>query len=376
MFFLALSPILLDISASTGIKAGDFNLVFTFFTIGSVIGQLTSILYNRKFSSLTLLVASFTVLIPVTFALSRTSNLYAFYALYFISGYILGVVWLQANNNIVRSRIKNKDRLTSVALSFYPIGAFTAPYISSSLVARGMDWQVFYYILIFLIIIIIILYLTITRKIGYLSLKHDQRISFKEVFTDKRRNILFVLTAVMLGVYAISETVIATWAPTFFRTERSYSIGDAALIISLFWGGVLVGRVITGILSGKIKAYYLVFILSSIAVLSAVSIYFSGSRNLDLVIIVIIGLGYSAIFPLLISTGSTVYKLGSGVLLTILFSAGNIGISMTPYMTRFFSGFSMLLSISMAPIFMMVLVILSILIIIYSKAINIKNNNI
>ncbi len=134
LFFLTLSPILLDISASTGIKTGDFNLVFTFFTIGSVIGQLTSIQYNRRFNSLTVLVASFIILIPVTLILSRISSLYAFYILYLISGYILGVIWLQANNNIMRSRIKNKDRLISFALSFYPIGAFVAPYISSSIV--------------------------------------------------------------------------------------------------------------------------------------------------------------------------------------------------------------------------------------------------
>lgn len=376
LFFLTLSPILLDISVSTGIKTGDFNLVFTFFTIGSVIGQLTSILYNRRFSSLSVLVAGFIVLIPVTFVLSRVSSLYAFYILYFISGYILGVIWLQANNNIMRSRIKNKDRLISLALSFYPIGAFVAPYISSSIVGRGMNWQIIYYILIFLIIIIIILFLVITRRIGYLSLKRAEKISFKEIFTDRRRNILFVLSAVMLGVYAISETVIATWAPTFFRTERSYTIGDVALIVSLFWGGILLGRVITGIFSGKIRAYYLVLILSLIAILSSISIYFSGSRNLDLILIIIVGLGYSAIFPLLISTGSAVYKMGSGVLLTILFAAANLGISLTPYMTRFFSGFNMLLSISLAPIFMMVFIILSISIIIYSRSIKIKNNNV
>ncbi|MCK5566260.1 MAG: MFS transporter, partial [Actinomycetia bacterium] len=347
-----------------------------FFTIGSVIGQLTSILFNKRFNSLSILVVSFITLIPVTFALSRITSLYGFYILYFMGGYFLGVVWLQANNNIMRSRIKNKDRLISVALSFYPIGAFVAPYISTSIVGRGMNWQILYYILIFLIIIIIILYLVITRRLGYLSIKRDQKISFKEVFIDKRRNILFILTAVMLAMYSISETVIATWAPTFFRTERAYNIGDAALVVSLFWGGILVGRVITGILAGKIRAYYLVLILSLIAVLSTVSIYFSGSRNLDLIIIVIVGLGYSAIFPLLVSTGSNIYKMGSGVLLTILFAAANLGISVTPYMTRFFSGFSMLLSISLAPIFMMVFIILSISIIIYSRSIKIKNNSV
>ena len=375
LFVLTLSPILLDISASTGIKASDFNLVFTFFTIGSVVGQLTSVLYNKRFSSLSILVASFIALIPVTFALSRITGLFAFYILYFLSGYLMGVIWLQANNTIIRSRIKKKDRLITLALSFYPIGAFLAPYISSSIVSRGLDWRNIYYILIFLILIIIILYLVITRKIGYLSQKDDQKISFREIFTNKNRNILFIITAVMLGIYAISETVIATWAPTFFRSERSFSIGDAALIVSLFWGGILVGRVITGIFSGKIKTKYLLLILSSVGVLSAISIYFVDSRSIILLIVFIVGLGYSAIFPLLVSSGSSIYKSGSGVLLTILFASANLGLSLAPYMTRFFSGFNMLFSISMAPIFMVIFIIINISLIIYSSRSKIEYKN-
>jgi MFS transporter, FHS family, glucose/mannose:H+ symporter len=373
LFFLTLSPILLDISASTGIKIGNLSLIFTFFTIGSAIGQLTSIQYNRRFSPLTVLVASFIVLIPVTLGLSWSKNLATFYILYFISGYILGVVWLQANQNIVRSRIKNKDKLTTLALSFYPIGAFMAPYISSFIVGRDMNWQVLYYLLIFLILIIIILYLTITRRIKYLSIKPDEKISIREVFNDKSRNILFVLTAVMLFIYCISETVVATWAPTFFRTERYFNIGETALAISLFWGGFLIGRLITGMISGKIKTSYLILILASIAFISAISIYFFNSRNISLIIMFIIGLGYSSIFPLLVYTGSTIYKLGRGLLLTILFTGMNLGIALVPFMIRFFSGFNMLLSISLAPIFMMVFIILSISIIIYSRAIKLKN---
>ncbi|MES0341338.1 MAG: MFS transporter [Candidatus Humimicrobiaceae bacterium] len=376
LFILTLSPILLDISASTGIKTSDFNLVFTFFTIGSITGQLTSVLYNKRFNSLSILVASFIVLIPVTFTLSQITGLFTFYILYFISGYFMGVIWLQANTNIMRSRIKNKDRLISVALSFYPIGAFLSPYISSSIVSRGIDWQVLYYILIFLIIIIIILYLIITRRIGYMSIKNDQKISFKEIFTNKTKNILFILMAVMLGVYAISETVIATWAPTFFRSERSFNISDAALVVSLYWGGILVGRVITGILSGKLKTNYLILILSSIGLISAISIYFVDNKNIILIIAFVVGLGYSAIFPLLVSSGSNIYKLGSGVLLTILFASANLGLSLAPFMTRFFSRFNMTISISLAPIFMMIFIIISISLIIYSRRSNIVSKNI
>ena len=77
LYFLTLSPILLDISKSMGIKTGDLSLIFAFFTIGSVMGQLTSILYNKKFKSLTVITTGFIILIPITIILSLTKELYA-----------------------------------------------------------------------------------------------------------------------------------------------------------------------------------------------------------------------------------------------------------------------------------------------------------
>jgi len=370
LYFLTLSPILLDISKSTGIETGDLNLIFTFFTIGSVIGQLTSVLYNKKFKSLTIIVTGFIVLIPATIILSLTNGLYAFYVLYLICGYILGVIWLQVNQNILRSRIKNKDRLITIGLSFYPVGALISPYISFTLVARGIDWRYIYYLLILLIILILSLYLLITRKIKYLSLKPEERISIKKVFSQKSKNILFILTAVMLLFYTMSETVIATWAPTFFRSERLFNVGEAALLISLFWAGILIGRVITGILAGAVKTNLLILVLSLLSIAAIIILYFSQSKNSNLAIMVLVGVGYSSIFPLLISFGSTIYKSGSGILLTILFASANIGIAMAPYLTRSFSRFGMLASISLAPILMMVLVVLIISLIIYSKILN------
>ena len=366
LYFLTLSPILLDISRSTGINTGDLSLIFTFFTIGSVMGQLTSILYNKKFKSLTIIITGFIILIPITIILSLTRELYAFYILYLFSGYILGVIWLQANQNIIRSRIKNKDRLITVGLSFYPIGALMSPYISYSLVTRGIDWRFIYYLLVLLILLILSLYLSITRKIEYLILKTEKKISLKKTFSQKSKNILFILTLIMLLFYTMSETVIATWAPTFFRSERLFNVGEAAFLISLFWAGILLGRIITGILAGRIKASYLILMLSLFSLIAIIILYFSQSKNSNLVMIIFVGLGYSSIFPLLVSSGSTIYRSGSGIFLTILFASANLGIAIAPYLTRFFSRFGMLASISLAPALMVVLVVLVIFSIIYS----------
>ncbi|HAJ95703.1 MAG TPA: hypothetical protein DCP02_05655 [Actinobacteria bacterium] len=373
LYFLTLSPILLDISKSTGIDTGDLNLIFTFFTMGSVIGQLTSVLYNKKFKSLTIIVTGFIVLIPITIILSLTGELYVFYILYLICGYILGAIWMQANQNLLRSRIKNKDRLITIGLSFYPVGALISPYISFALVARGLDWRYIYYLLILLILLILSLYLSITRKIKYLVMEPEKKLSLKEIFSQKSKNILFILTAAMLLLYTMSETVIATWAPTFFRSEKFFNMGEAALLISLFWAGILAGRAITGVLAGRIKANHLILMLSLLSLTAIIILYFSQGKNSNLAIMIFVGLGYSSIFPLLISSGSTIYKSGTGIPLTILFASANLGIASAPYLTRFLSGFGMLASVALAPILMMGVVVLVVSSIIYHGRLN-KNH--
>jgi predicted MFS family arabinose efflux permease len=367
IFFISLGPILLDISTTTGIDVGNLNLIFTFYTVGSVIGQLTSVLYNKKFKALNIILTGFIVLIPITFSLSFSNTLIAFYILYFIAGYILGVIWIQANRNIIRSKVENKDRLTTIALSFYPVGAFAAPFIASTIVSNNLSWRFLYYIISLIIIIIIIFYLTITRKVKYDTIKQEEVLSFKEIFLCKNKNTIFILTTFLLVAYCISETVIATWSPTFLRSEKMFDIQSAALFVSIFWISIIAGRVIVGFLAGKIKANYMVLILSGIAVASMFFMFLSDSKYFIFIAVIFAGLGFSGIFPLLISSGSTIYKKGKGVLLTILFASANLGISTSSYLTRFVSQHNMTLSVFLSIIFMSVTMILIIFHIFYKK---------
>jgi len=357
----------LDISITTGIDVGNLNLIFTFYTVGGVIGQLTSVLYNKKFKALNIIITGFVVLIPITFSLSFSSKLIAFYILYFIAGYILGVIWIQANGNIIRSKVRNKDRLTTVALSFYPIGAFTAPFIASTIVSNNLNWRFLYYIISLIIIVIIILYLTITRKAKYDTIKQEEVLSFKEIFLHKNKNTIFILTTFLLVAYCISETVIATWSPTFLRSEKMFDIQSAAFFVSIFWISILAGRVIIGFFAGKVKANYMILILSGVAVASMFFMFLSDSKYFIFIAVIFVGLGFSGIFPLLISSGSTIYKKGKGVLLTILFASAHLGISVSSYLTRFVSKYNMTLSVFISIIFMGVTMILIIFHIFYKK---------
>ena len=86
IFYNVASLMLIEISKSTGIAIANLSLVFTFYTIGVVIGQLTSVIYNRKFKKIQIILAGYVLTIPIAISISVNSNLILFYVLYLISG--------------------------------------------------------------------------------------------------------------------------------------------------------------------------------------------------------------------------------------------------------------------------------------------------
>src|SRR5450830_381891 len=194
IFFNITRPILIEISNSTGITAANLSLVFTFFTVGAVIGQMTSIFFNRRFKKIYIVLAGFIIQIPLTVILSFNSNLAFFYILYVISGYILGVIWLQANQYVLESNVKNKERIITILVTLYPVGAFVSPFISSSIIKAGLSWRFIYYIIIFLISINIILYIVVKgRKKESAFDQKEAKLPLREIFTDRTKNLIFVI---------------------------------------------------------------------------------------------------------------------------------------------------------------------------------------
>ncbi len=352
LFFLLASPILLDISKDTGLEAGNLSLIFTLYTVGGITGQLTSVFYSRTFKRLNIILAGYFMLLPVTMALYFTQTLIIFYILYFIAGYILGLIWIQVNTNIFESVVKNKDRLTTMALTFYPIGAFFAPMIASFIVKNNFNWRHIYGVIILFIIITVILFIFITRKRKYFSKDGGRKTKLRKVFSSKLNNILLLIISVSIITYCLAETVISTWSPTFFRLARSFDVQSAGLIVSVFWISIIVGRGIVSALTGRVNSSYIMLSLAIIAIISTTFAIYLDSTTLIFITIFIAGLGFSGLFPLLVSSGNKIFDKGKDLIATILFAAGNVGISLAPFLTKIISSSSLRLSVLISVIFM------------------------
>ncbi len=391
IFFMILSPIFIEISNETKITPENLNIIITFFTLGLILGQLTSVFYNKKYKKITIIISGYILEAILLIGISFSRQLFLFYILYFLLGYIAGVLWLQATQYILESKIENKDRLTTIFLSFYPIGNFTAPLIVSLTVKNGIYWRYIYYVIVGIIIVIITLYLllklkykswqkTISSTNSLNSLdslntlntdgknpKNPNTVSFKNTFVDKKINIIFILGCFMLFFYCISETIMSTWTPTFLRTVKFFEINNAGISVSIFWIAILLGRIIVSFIVNKFKVNYILLSLSIIALIS-ISIFPLLNNKITLLTLVFFaGLGCSGIITLGISRTSTVYEHNRGFLASIVFAAVNIGASIAPFIIKTISNYSIYYSMLAAALSMLITSIIIFVKIIYEK---------
>ena len=108
VLFMTAGPMLIEMSRSTGYSTGDLSLVFTFFIIGLVTGQLTSVLFNRKFRKIIIIFSGYILIIAMLVLLANIGHLYLFYISYLLTGYISGVIWIQATKYILENKIKKE----------------------------------------------------------------------------------------------------------------------------------------------------------------------------------------------------------------------------------------------------------------------------
>lgn len=305
--------------------------------------------YNRRFNKRKIIITVYLFVILFLLLLSFNTSKIFFYILYLLLGYIAGVIWIKATKYILENRIRNKDRLTTIFLSFYPVGSMVAPFIGSSLIDNGINWRYSYYIIAAAALVILLLFIFFKRDRRDKEIQEEEHTSLKEIFINRKINVLFAMGCLILFFYCISETIMATWSPTFLRTAHSFDIRFAGLAVTIFWFTVILGRIIVSIFTGKFNTNYMLLILSIMAV-AAMTIFVPMRTVISsLIVMGFVGLGHSGIITLGVSSASTVYTKGRGVLASFVFASINAGASSAPFLTRYVSKTSMTWSVIIAP---------------------------
>lgn len=116
------------------------------------------------------------------------------------------------------------------------------------------------------------------------------------------------LSVAVFFVYTGIEAAAGTWAYTMFTEARGVSMVTAGAWVSLYWGGLSAGRLLSGVVAGFVPAHRLVrWCIAGIA-LGAGMIWSNVTSHLSFFGLGLMGLASAPVFPSLIS--STPARLG------------------------------------------------------------------
>lgn len=270
-----------------------------------------------------------------------------------IMGYGAGAIDTALNNYI---SLHYEARHMSWLHCFWGLGVTVSPLIMSLFLEGDKgNWRNGYRVISvvqFIIAFLVLLFITKWKKFD----KKSEDSIEKEVKSDAKLNIFktkgLITSVLSQGLYCSMEFLIGTWGASFLVNSHRLTPDVAAKWISLYYGGIMLGRLISGFISikasdntlirgGIITAFFGIFILT----LPLGNISFLG--------LLLIGIGFGPIFPCILHsvpdrfgkefsadiTGyhmGGAYALGFAVQLTFGYVATATSFNITPFVLLFF----------------------------------------
>jgi len=215
-----------------------------------------------------------------------------------ILGYGAGVIDTGLNNFV---SLHYKARHMNWLHAFWGIGVTISPLIMSLfLTGETGSWRNGYRVIALLQLAISIIVVSAIKKWKSVENK-DTLVEESKTASDKTMlqilKIKGVLTSVLSqGLYCSMEFLIGTWGASFLVNVHSVMPDEAAKWISLYFGGITLGRIISGFIS--IKASDNMMIRGGIVVsLMGIVLLALPLGNISFFGLLLIGIGFGPIFP-------------------------------------------------------------------------------
>lgn len=181
---------------------------------------------------------------------------------------------------------------------FWGIGVTVSPMIMSQfLTGEEGAWRSGYRVIALLqLIIALIVLCTLPKWKGVEEAVEQEEGKSDKGFLDILK-IKGVLTGILsLGLYCSMEFLLGTWGATYIVNALSISPDTAAMWVSLYYGGIMLGRMISGFVSMKLNDNNLIRCGIAVAFVGIIVLLLP-LGNISLVGLLLIGVGFGPIFP-------------------------------------------------------------------------------
>ncbi len=316
-----LSASLLEIASDFGIAPSRAGILYTLHFGGFLGLILLSLLLHglrARLRVVTLAAALYTLALA-TAAVSGSFLLLA--VALFVAGGSGGLIESHtATLQVMTSRNESEaGRLVALTQIFFAVGALVTPVYLALEESLGADWRKLFYALA--AVALIALLFGLRMRADRFAYVHGEGGTFLW------RPLIRV--SVAMAFYVGAEVTIFGWAPTVMELYHDIPLGRARLAPTLFWIGMLAGRVVTARITGRFSPIALLRFTSLLGVVSAVMLATVSAEWLLWLGLVLASVACAGIWPLIVATsGASGHETGT----TIVVAAGGLGAALFPYL--------------------------------------------
>ncbi|MCG7384500.1 MFS transporter [Paenibacillus sp. ACRRY] len=186
---------------------------------------------------------------------------------------------------------------------FYGVGVSLSPYLMSLALSGHNNWREGYRVVFYIqgiIALITIITLPVWKRV-----KHNHNDANTDNFkTVSIANLAKLPAARTVWLFFISscaiEFTVGIWGSTFLVKSEGLAAQDAAKIITFYYIGMALGRLMSGILANRLSSWKLIHIGVSIVLVALVLLLSPFGSIVSVIALFLIGFGNGPVFPNLI----------------------------------------------------------------------------
>lgn len=232
------------------------------------------------------------------FGISYSPNIVVMMICSIILGYGAGAIDTGLNSYV---SLHYKAKHMNWLHCFWGMGVAISPMIMSAFLGEGEGaWRTGYRVVAMLQLLIALFVLTSLKKWNQDAVAQTQQEERSEATMGQLFRAKGLVTSILsLGLYCSAEYVIGTWGATYAVNVHSIAPEIAARWVSLYYGGIMVGRMICGFLPDAVTDNQRIRYGVALSVLGMV-ILLLPFKSVSLAGLLLIGIGFGPIFPAVI----------------------------------------------------------------------------
>ncbi|MGA2362265.1 MAG: MFS transporter [Candidatus Aminicenantales bacterium] len=319
----AILPSLFEkIGFSTG-AAGNLFLTMNFAML--VMTIVFGPLVDRFGFKVLLIVCS--LLVAASFLLLTMASTYG---LVLIAAVVLGFGGggLNGGTNALTSDINPAKRRAALNLLgiFFGFGALTIPFLIGTLLKTlGLGR------ILVLATLLSLVPLALFALFRFPKAKQAQGFPLKQAARVVRNPLLW-LCGLLLFFQSGNEFTAGGWISTYLQKTFGVSPSAAALVLAGYWAAVMAGRLLSARLAKALHGEKLVFLSAGLALAAAVLLAASPSGAPAMAGAVLLGLGFSAIYPTTLAIVGENFASFTGTAFSVVISVGLCGGMIAPWL--------------------------------------------